>query len=57
LGEDDAERLELVPASLRVIHHVRPKMACTCCDAIVQAPALGRPIARGVAGPGVLRMS
>ncbi len=54
LGEDVAEQLEFVPASFRVIRHVRPKLACTCCDAIVQAPAPSRPIARGIAGPGLL---
>jgi transposase len=54
LGEDVAEQLEYVPASFRVIRHVRPKMACSCCDAIVQAPAPSRPIARGVAGAGLL---
>jgi transposase len=43
-----------VPASFRVIRHVLPKMACTCCDGIVQAPAPSRPIARGLAGPGLL---
>jgi transposase len=54
LGEDVAEQLEFVPASFRVIRHVRPKLACGCCDAIVQAPAPSRPIERGIAGPGLL---
>jgi transposase len=54
LGEDVAEQLEYVPASFRVIRHVRPKMACSCCDVIVQAPAPSRPIARGIAGPSLL---
>ena len=54
LGEDVAEQLEFVPASFRVIRHVRPKLACACCDAIVQAPAPSRPIERGIAGPGLL---
>ena len=30
------------------------KLACTCCDTIVQAPAASRPIERGIAGPGLL---
>ena len=30
------------------------KVACSCCDAIVQAPAPSRPIERGMAGPGLL---
>jgi len=54
LGEDVSEQLEYVPASFRVIRHVRPKLACACCDTIVQAPAASRPIERGQAGPGLL---
>jgi transposase len=42
-----------VPASFRVIRHVHPKLACSCCDATVQAPAPSRPIERGIAGPGL----
>lgn len=54
LGEDVAEMLEYVPASFRVIRHVRPKLACAACDVIIQAAAPSRPIARGMAGPGLL---
>jgi transposase len=54
LGEDVSEQLEYVPASFRVIRHVRPKLACSCCDVIVQAPAPSRPVQRGIAGPGLL---
>jgi transposase len=54
LGEDVAEVLEYVPASFRVIQHIRPKLACAVCDVIVQAAAPSRPIARGMAGPGLL---
>src|SRR5712664_4706711 len=54
LGEDVSEILEYVPARFKVIRQVRPKLACACCDRIVQAEAPSRPIARGVAGPGLL---
>jgi transposase len=54
LGEDIAEMLEYVPARFKVIRHVRPKLSCTKCDVIVQAEAPSRPIARGLAGPGLL---
>lgn len=54
LGEDVSEQLEYVPASFRVIRHVRPKFACACCDCIVQAAAASRPIERGLPGPGLL---
>jgi hypothetical protein len=54
LGEDVSEMLEYVPASFKVIRIVRPKLSCTGCDVIVQAPAPSRPIERGIAGPGLL---
>jgi len=54
LGEDVSEVLEYVPASFVVIRQVREKLACGRCDKIVQAPAPSRPIARGMAGPGLL---
>src|ERR1700739_562720 len=54
LGEDVSEILEYVPASLKVIQYIRPKLACACCDRIVQPVAPSRPIARGIAGPGLL---
>lgn len=54
LGEDVSEVLEYVPQHFKVIRHVRPKLACSACDTIVQAPAASRPIANGVAGPGLL---
>jgi transposase len=54
LGEDVSEVLEWVPASFKVIRHVRPKMCCIKCDVIVQAEAPSRPITRGMAGPGLL---
>lgn len=54
LGEDVSEMLEYVPASFKVIRHVRPKLACTRCDHIAQAAAPARPIPRGVAGPALL---
>jgi transposase len=53
-GEDLAEILEYVPSRFKVIRHVRPKFSCTACQQIVQAPAPTRPIARGLAGPGLL---
>ncbi|MDP3287167.1 MAG: IS66 family transposase [Methyloversatilis sp.] len=54
LGEDVSETLEYRPEHFKVIRHVRPKLACASCDTIVQAPAASRPIANGLAGPGLL---
>lgn len=54
IGEEVSEQLEYIPARFKVIRHVRPKFACTRCDVIVQADAPSRPIARGLAGAGLL---
>lgn len=54
IGEDVSEVLEYVPARFKVIRHVRPKLACTACERIVQIEAPSRPIDRGIAGPGLL---
>jgi transposase len=54
LGEDVSEMLEIEPVHFKVIRQVRPKLACASCERIVQAEAPSRPIARGVAGPGLL---
>jgi len=54
LGEDVSEMLEYVPEHFKVIRHVRPKLSCTACDAIVQAASPARPIANGYAGPALL---
>jgi transposase len=54
LGEDVTEVLDYVPGHFQVIRHVRPKYACTACDAITQAPAPAMPTPRGRATPGTL---
>jgi transposase len=53
-GEDVSEQLERIPATYKVIRHVRPKFACGDCDRVVEAPAPARPIARGLAAPDLL---
>lgn len=54
LGEDITESLELMPATWKVIQHVREKFSCRTCECITQAPAPSHPIARGRAGPQLL---
>jgi transposase len=54
LGEDITEELEYLPGSFVVRRIVRPRMACGCCEKIVQAPLPSRPIERGRPGPGLL---
>ena len=53
-GEDVSEQLERIPATYKVIRHVRPKFACAGCDRVVEAPAPSRPIAYGLPGPDLL---
>lgn len=54
IGADTSEQLEYVPAHFKVIRHVRPRLACVKCQGIFQAEAPSRPIARGIAGAGLL---
>ena len=53
-GQDVSQQLERIPASFKVIEHVRPKFACAACEQVVQAPAPARPIDQGLPGPGLL---
>jgi len=46
--------LDYVPASFRVIRHVRPKFSCRVCESITQAPAPEMPIRRGRASASLL---
>lgn len=55
IGEDRSERLDIVPAQLRVIVTVRPKYACrTCTDGVTQAPAPSRLIMGGLPTEGAI---
>ena len=54
LGEDVTEVLDYVPASFRVIRHVRPKFSCRNCESIMQAPVPELPVRRGRASAGLL---
>ncbi|MEM9764916.1 MAG: IS66 family transposase [Pseudomonadota bacterium] len=54
LGEDVTEVLDYVPASFRVVRHVRPRFACRSCDIRIQADMPGLPIERGKPGPGLV---
>ena len=49
IGEDQSERLDIVPAQFRVLVTRRPKYACRACeDGVVQAPAPARLIEGGL---------
>jgi len=54
IGEDVTEELEYIPGRFVVNRFVRPRMACKCCDRIIQAALPSRPIERGRPGAGLL---
>ncbi len=54
IGEDVTEVLDKIPARLKVIRHIRPKLSCRCCERIVQAPMPDLPIEKGRPGPGLV---
>jgi transposase len=55
IGQDESRILEYVPAKLEVHVYVRPKYACRYCKDGVASPSPPvRPIARGIAGPGLI---
>ena len=54
LSEDVTEELEYIPGRFVVNRIIRPRMACSCCDAISQSPLPSRPIEKGRPGPGLL---
>lgn len=55
IGQDESRILEYVPAKLEVHVHVRPKYACRYCkDGVASPPPPERPIARAIAGPGLI---
>jgi transposase len=54
LGEDVTEELDYIPGRFVVNRFVRPRLACSCCEAIVQAELPSRPIERGRPGAGLL---
>lgn len=60
MGEDKSEKLEFIPAQIKVIEHVRPKYSCRTCEntktrvQIKQAPIPASPIPKGIATPSLL---
>ncbi|XOV77538.1 MAG: IS66 family transposase [Aestuariibacter sp.] len=60
IGEDTAEKLEFIPAQVKVIETIRPKYACRACDKdgttgqIKQTPPAPAIIPKGIATPSLL---
>jgi transposase len=60
IGQEESEQLEYLPASFKVLVHVRPKYGCRRCEQegynpnIAAAPMPPQPIEKGLPGPGLL---
>lgn len=55
VGEEIFEQLDIIPAKIQVIRHIRFKYACkTCEENIKTAPMDPQPIAKSLASPGLL---
>ena len=54
IGEDVAERLDIVPAEFFVHRHVYGKWACRCCQTLTQAPSAPEIVDGGMAASGLL---
>lgn len=55
IGEAISEQLDIIPAKIQVIQHVRKKYACKACESGVKtAPLPAQPIPKSNASPGLL---
>ena len=62
IGEKSSEQLDIIPAQVRVLRHVRPTYACRLCDGehsgpgevLKRAPAPPQMIPKSIASPGLL---
>ena len=54
IGEVVSEQLDIIPAKIQVIRHIRKKYACECGKCIKTATMLKQPIPKSLASPGLL---
>ena len=54
IGEVTSEQLDIVPAKIQVIRHIRKQCACKCGQCIKTAPLPPQPIPKSLASPGLL---
>lgn len=55
IGEEVSEQLDIIPAKIQVLHHIRLKYACPCCTAHVKTADLPeQPIPKSNASAGLL---
>jgi transposase len=55
MGQESSEQLDIIPAKVRVLRHIRLKYSCPCCEQVVKiAPIPKQPIPKSIASPGLL---
>lgn len=55
IGEEASEQIEIIPATIQVLRHVRPKYACPVChEGVHTAPLPPQPIPKSLASPALL---
>lgn len=55
IGSETHEQLDIVPAKIQVLTHVRLKYACPCCEQyVITAQKPAQPIEKSIASPGLL---
>ena len=54
MGTVISEQLDIVPATIRVLRHIRTQYACRCGRCIKTAPLPAQPIPKSLASPGLL---
>ena len=54
IAEVTSEQLDIIPAKIQVIRHIRKQYACSCGHCIKTAPLPAQPIPKSMASPGLL---
>lgn len=55
IGSETHEQLDIIPAKIQVLNHVRMKYACPCCEQyLITAAKPAQPIEKSIASPGLL---
>lgn len=54
IGEVTSEQLDIIPAKIQVLRHIRKQYACSCGRCIKTAPLPAQPIPKSLASPGLL---
>ncbi len=55
IGEEVHEQLEIIPAQIKALRHIRKKYACPCCKQHLRTASKPKqPIEKSIAGPGLL---